>query len=81
MPTKRFLPIALLAATLCAHAQTTNKVEFIPMQEIIEAALTGKIDTVEKALKRGFQIDTRDPENRTILMYAAFNGHAPIVKK
>ncbi|MEE9368436.1 MAG: ankyrin repeat domain-containing protein [Pontiella sp.] len=78
----RFLSVALLSGTLNAHAQvTTNQVEIITQQEVIEAALYGKIATVETALKQGFKPDSRDPDNRTVLMYAAFNGQTAIAQK
>ena len=52
----------------------------IPPQEVIEAALYGKIDTIEKALAEGYKPDTRDPENRTALMWAAAEGQIKNVK-
>jgi ankyrin repeat protein len=77
------LSIILLFSTLfSAKAQeTTNKTETITQQEVVEAALYGKVATIETALKQGYNSDERDPENRTALMYAAFNGQAEIVKK
>jgi ankyrin repeat protein len=80
MTFKHMLPFALFAATL-AHGQgTTNQVETIPQQEVIDAALYGKIDVVKKALEQGYKADARDPENRTAMMYAAFNGQTKIVQ-
>lgn len=52
----------------------------ISQQEVNEAALYGKIDTIKKALAQDYAVDSRDPENRTVLMYAAFNGQTAIVK-
>lgn len=78
----RTIAAAAVAGTLCANAQTaTNTVEVIPLQEIVEAALYGKADIVEKALKQGMDVNQRDAEKRTVLMYAAFNGHVEIVKR
>ena len=77
----RTLTVAVLAGTLLgAHAETTNTVETISQQEIVEAALYGKAETIGKALAQGYKPNARDPENRTVLMYAAFNGQTPIVK-
>ena len=79
----RALFITLITmAILSAHAaeETTKPVSISP-QEAIEAALDGKVDIIEKALAQGYKPDTRDPESRTLLMYAAFNGQTAIVKK
>ena len=74
---KQTLFITLLSALLITvHAQET-----ISQQEVVEAALYGQIATVKTALKQGYKPDTRDPENRTALMYAAFNGHTEIAKQ
>ena len=73
--------LALAALTgLAANAQTSNKVETVTQQEVAEAALYGKADVVKKAIAQGYKPDTRDPENRTALMFAAFNGQAEIVR-
>ncbi|VGO17930.1 hypothetical protein PDESU_06532 [Pontiella desulfatans] len=78
----RILTLAVLASTLLGvRAETTNTVAAITQQEVVEAALYGKTDVVEKALKQGYKVNERDPENRTVLMYAAFNGQTDIVKK
>jgi len=63
-----------------ALGQTHSTTNVITQQEVVEAALYGKIDTVKKALEQGYKPDERDPENRTALMYAAFNGQTDIVK-
>ncbi|MBG0859169.1 MAG: ankyrin repeat domain-containing protein [Bacteroidales bacterium] len=46
-----------------------------------EAALNGQINQVIKLLNGGFDVDIRDEDGRTALMYAAFNGHTEILKK
>ena len=76
--------VALVATTLVFAARAEGpapKPAPIPPQEVVEAALNGKIETIEKALAQGYKVDTRDPGDRTALMYAAFNGQANIVKK
>ena len=80
MTLKLILPSALLAATLVHGQGVTNQIETISQQEVVDAALYGKIDVVKKALAQGYKADTRDPENRTAMMYAAFNGQARIVQ-
>ncbi len=74
---KKLIAIALFFTFLISvHAQ-----EIISQQEVVEAALQGKIATIEVALGQGYKPDTRDPENRTALMYAAFNGHTESATK
>jgi ankyrin repeat protein len=83
MSSTRTLLIALTTmAVLSSHAaEETKKTTSISPQEAVEAALDGKVDIIEKALAQGYKPDTRDPENRTLLMYAAFNGQTPVAKK
>ncbi len=52
----------------------------ISQQEVVEAALAGKIEVVEQALEQGYKVNARAPEDRTVLMYAAFNGQTDIAK-
>ena len=63
-----------------APTVAAEKPAAISQQEVIEAALNGKVETVKKALTQGYTVDSRDSENRTVLMYAAFNGHADIAQ-
>ncbi|WP_372807441.1 ankyrin repeat domain-containing protein [Pontiella sp.] len=76
-----FAAVAMASALLNVNAETTNQVAAITQQEVVEAALYGKIDVVEKALAQGYAVNARDPENRTVLMYAAFNGQTDVIKK
>lgn len=48
--------------------------------QIMQAALNGKLNTVEVALQNGFDVNTIDENKRTMLMLSAFNGHRQIVK-
>ena len=70
------VPEKQVAPTVAAEKPAT-----ISQQEVIEAALNGKVEAVKKALAQGYTVDSRDSENRTVLMYAAFNGHADIAKE
>lgn len=78
----RILSVAVIAASLFSTraSASTNKVETISQQELVEAALYGKTETIGKALAQGYDVNSRDSENRTLIMYAAFNGQAEIVK-
>ena len=74
---------ATLTATALLYLDVfagTNAVESITQQEVIEAALYGKTDTIRKALESGLKVDARDPDNRTALMFAAFNGRTDAAK-
>jgi ankyrin repeat protein len=78
-PSSLALLVALASSLLAAQAET-NSTEKITQQEVVEAALYGKIETVKKALDQGYKVDERDPEKRTALMFAAFNGQTELVK-
>jgi ankyrin repeat protein len=68
-----------LLAVPFVQAQT-NTTGTILEQEVIEAALYGKKDIVEQAIKQDYDVNTADLEKRTALMFAAFNGHIEIVE-
>lgn len=70
------LPLSL--ALFDAGAATNNT--SITVQEMTEAALYGKTEAVRSALAQGYDVNTRDMEQRTALMYAAFNGQSEIVQ-
>ncbi|MDZ8118113.1 ankyrin repeat domain-containing protein [Pontiella agarivorans] len=76
--------IALVLAALlpaAAFAQTSsNAVNTVTQQEVVEAALYGKTDIIKTALEQGFDVNTADPDKRTPLMFAAYNGQTEIVK-
>lgn len=48
---------------------------------IHEASLNGQSDEVMKRLSEGVNIDSRDEDGRTALMYAAFNGYTELMEK
>lgn len=81
MTTLRILAAALCLALSSARAQSTNKVATVSQQEMIEAALNGKVAVIDKGLEQKFDVNRTDPEKRTVLMFAAFNGQTAIVKK
>jgi hypothetical protein len=47
---------------------------------IHEAALNGQTVQVVNGLEKGIDVNKRDAEGRTALMYASYNGHTEIVK-
>lgn len=52
----------------------------ISVQSYWEGALNGELNTVQKALEGGIQVDTINENGSTAMMLAAFNGHAEIVE-
>lgn len=50
------------------------------LEAVFTATLGGKGDSVSQALKNGFDVNQQDAEGRTLLMMAAFNGHAGIAR-
>ena len=61
----------------------TTKINNISPKEIVlihQAALDGQLDQVKRLLSEGFDIDLKDADGRTPLMYASFNGHKEIIK-
>ncbi|TWU08987.1 Ankyrin repeats (3 copies) [Symmachiella macrocystis] len=66
------------------HAAPSAKEEIkkvtFEVPAFLDAALHGKIDTVQRAIESGMDVNTTDEQQRTALMFAAFNGHTPLVK-
>jgi ankyrin repeat protein len=81
--TMRLLTFAALVLCIPAVSaeEAGQKPEPIPQQEVMEAALYGKTETIRKALAQGYEVNSIDPQKRTALMYAAFNGQTDIVKQ
>ena len=48
-------------------------------QALFEAAIAGSLADVERLVAEGTAVDITDPENRTPMMFAAFNGHRRVV--
>lgn len=48
-------------------------------QALFDSAHLGKLDEVERLVSGGTAADARDPDHRTPMMFAAFNGHTVVV--
>lgn len=87
--------ITIFALTGC-RGQTENKNKKEPLiqtsREVVnakpvrdnsffEAALNGQFVEIKKLLENGTDVNLKDQEGRTALMYAAFNGHTVIMEK
>jgi len=61
---------------------TTRENKIGPKEIVLihQAALDGQLDQVKRLLSEGFDIDLKDADGRTPLMYASFNGHKEIIK-
>ena len=64
-----------LADPLAAQTNPPASVE----QLLMEAAYLGKLEEVKRLVSEGAIVDAADPEKRTSLMWAAFNGHTAVV--
>lgn len=67
------------------HANTVQEAVRIskplPSVSIHEAALNGQSGQVTAHIEAGTDVNLRDREERTPLMYASFNGHTEVIKK
>ncbi|MCU0454677.1 MAG: ankyrin repeat domain-containing protein [Bacteroidales bacterium] len=69
-----------------AEPQSPNSVQRVnpqPLPEVSfhEAALNGDAGQVIALLGSGTDVNLKDPEGRTPLMYASYNGHEEIIRK
>ena len=48
---------------------------------IFEAALNGQLSQLMNLLADGFDVNIRDDDGRTALMYASYNGHIEIIRE
>jgi ankyrin repeat protein len=63
-----------------ADAQPAPSAAFQNPDAVYEAALQGDIGTVGTYLDRGFGVNRADADQRSLLMLAAFNGHAELCR-
>ena len=63
----------------------TEEAEYIETEkrlyDMVNACINGQIEVVEQLLKLGFDVNSRDSSNNTVLHHAAANGHEKIVEK
>jgi len=48
------------------------------IEPLHEAAFAGNLDEVKRLLEEGGAVDVPDPDGRTALMWASFNGHTAV---
>ena len=66
---------AILAAPVAAQQAALTPAE----NALFEAAALGKLDDAKRLVAEGVAVDTVEPEGRTPLMVAAFDGHRHVV--
>ena len=49
-------------------------------EELIDAARYGDLETVKLLIENGAEIDAKDKDGYTVLMYASNNGNLEIIK-
>ncbi|MCK9343028.1 MAG: ankyrin repeat domain-containing protein [Massilibacteroides sp.] len=60
---------------------TSTAPQSTAVYDIHASALDGKLADVQAALKAGTKVDKLDPDGRTPLMYASYNGHVAVMKE
>ena len=55
--------------------------QFNPGISFYEAAMNGRHDLVMQYIEKGTDVNQRDSEGRTALMYAAYNGHIEVLMR
>jgi ankyrin repeat protein len=61
--------------------QTTPDSSALKDHSFFEAALSGEEEKVINLISGGINVNSRDEDGRTALMYAAFNGHSALIDK
>ena len=62
------------------NASTDPVQQSASVYDIHKSALDGDLKDVQAALKAGRKVDELDPDGRTPLMYASYNGHVAVMK-
>ncbi len=70
----------VLLLSVCVPLAAQTPLKLTPDEEaLMDSALQGKLDEVERLVSKGTAVDAIDPDNRTPMIFAAFNGHTPVV--
>lgn len=69
------------ASKQIAQTQNNSSEATVDLDQIMQAALEGKLEKVLDALNKGFYINSTDANKHKILMLASFNGHTSIVRQ
>ncbi|HEX2967456.1 MAG TPA: ankyrin repeat domain-containing protein [Bacteroidales bacterium] len=62
------------------HSDTLSSFPTAPScDSLFEAALSGMKNEVIEIIDKGTDVNTKDEDGRTVLMYASFNGHSELI--
>jgi ankyrin repeat protein len=77
-----WLQIALVSVTIagCGHSEQTNVAEPPAAAGFVDAAGSGDLDSVRRALADGIDVDARGAHERTAVTAAALNEHDDVVR-
>lgn len=78
---KYFSALVLILFLVCLPLQA--RPESSPAPEVLatmELALTGNLEGVQSMVAGGVSVNAVDEQQRTPLMWAAFNGHTPVIR-
>ena len=66
--------------SICISLAAQTPVQLSPEElALFESAQLGNLDKVERLVSEGTAVDAKDPDHRTPMMFAAFNGHTAVV--
>jgi uncharacterized protein len=60
---------------------STSKPDTVLINTILEASLNGQLSQLKNLIAGGFDVNTRDKDGSTALMFAAYNGHVDIIRE
>jgi hypothetical protein len=78
---KTLITVMVLLSSVTANLAAQAPVRMTPeIQALMEAAFTGNLEDVRRLVNDGTPVNAIDTEKRTPLMFASFNGHAPVAE-
>ncbi len=77
---KTFMILIAMLWSVCVPLAGQTPVQLTPEEQaLFESAQLGKLDQVERLVSEGTAVDVVDPDHRTPMMFAAFNGHTAVI--
>ena len=77
---KTFSILIALLWSICVPLAAQTPVQLTPEEQaLFESAHLGALDQVKRLVSEGTAVDAMDPDHRTPMMFAAFNGHTAVV--
>lgn len=72
--------VAVLCLALGPAAAESARPLTADQTAIMEFALGGQLEPLQRLVSKGIAVDTADEQQRTALMWASFNGHTAVVE-